>query len=111
MVAIQEVLSQLMTTDSTQYCLEELRKRPEGLNPLCLESYLSSEDFEVFFDKFSFFHRIKRFSFLEIVGNVEGRVLQFARMETNQFEEERRPFLMLPFHKRHKNCFKDIENL
>ena len=51
MVPIQEVLSQLRNTDSNHYSLEELLKRPEGLNPLCLESYLSAEDFKVIFRK------------------------------------------------------------
>ena len=49
MIPIQEVLAQLKNTGSVKYSLEELRKRPlpEGLNPLCLESYLDEEDFNV----------------------------------------------------------------
>ncbi|CAG2105359.1 unnamed protein product [Medioppia subpectinata] len=44
MLAIQEVLSQYRS----QYSLEELRRRPlpEGLNALCLESYLGVEEFQ-----------------------------------------------------------------
>jgi len=51
MLLIQEVLAQLRNKGCSNYKLQELRKRPlpEGLNPLCLESYLEEKEFEVQF--------------------------------------------------------------
>lgn len=47
MTPVVDILSRLREPGSVQYSIDELRKRPEGVNPLCLESYLSDEEFKV----------------------------------------------------------------
>ena len=44
---IRSLLPFLAKYTRTSYSLEELKKRPEELNPNKLETYLSEEDFQV----------------------------------------------------------------
>ena len=48
-ILVQEVLSQMEDINQSTYSYEELKRRPlpEGINILCLESYLDDEEFEV----------------------------------------------------------------
>ncbi|XP_075678014.1 uncharacterized protein LOC113790626 isoform X2 [Dermatophagoides pteronyssinus] len=50
-ILVQEVLSQMEDINQSTYSYEELKRRPlpEGINILCLESYLDDEEFEKVF--------------------------------------------------------------
>ncbi|KAF7489192.1 Supervillin [Sarcoptes scabiei] len=50
-ILVQEVLSQIQDVNDSVYSYEYLKRRPlpEGINVLCLESYLSDEEFESVF--------------------------------------------------------------
>lgn len=50
-ILVQEVLSQIDSVNQSTYTYDELKRRPlpEGINILCLESYLDDDEFEKIF--------------------------------------------------------------